>query len=181
MLLNSPAGSTLQWGAGWDLLCLSSLVFIQTTRHCIQCAQISKVHASTTDSHYVEEITMKMVQNKNIFTVIRSWPTSCSTFTSYHMCFQHNERWVLTTGYDDRILLTTPAVWLQTWTGARINNWTQYIKPEYLVGRLGTWMCRQNQQCQCSIVTKLRFQDTTTGRITDDGQTDDSMQCISGP
>jgi len=29
---------------------------------------------------------------KNIFTVIRSWPTSCSTFTSYHMCFQHNER-----------------------------------------------------------------------------------------
>lgn len=44
----------------------------------------------------------------------------CSTLASYH-------RWLLTTSYDSRALLTTVVVWGQSHTEGRINIWTYYL------------------------------------------------------
>ena len=48
------------------------------------------------------------MQIKNdIATEIKSWLSSCSTFALYHKCCEHYGWWVLSTGCDGRILLTT--------------------------------------------------------------------------
>jgi len=45
--------------------------------------------------------------NKNIVTVKRSWPASCSTFASHHRTVVNNGKQLLTTGSDRRIPFKT--------------------------------------------------------------------------
>jgi len=112
------------------------------------------------------------------------WPTL------YHRCCQHNRRWLLSTGYDGRTLLTTAVFAKVEQKAVLMFKHIFVLNQNRPISRRvsgGSEYCNRISGPKCYIAfhsNSLIFRCMTTGmdrRRTDDGQTDVGKHRIFGP